>query len=303
MPEMNKDLKTSLTDVDQGSSIYVVTYLTRKHGANNKEVFFEYGPQMDVPSNELKDGSFNGIGDNMKWSEILWKFSLEGTPYILRAPFNSPKMGLANSGTLVTPPSPPTTKFPDGSVLSVEDLRNLKSYPFNESGSLRDARELDRDGQVVFIDTSDYNGQDQKVEEVLSRLKSSDNMKNAFNGMGPEFSDQKSLMFAGAGNSVLRWPDGTPDIATSKKVAELLKKEPEQTPDSESKFEPIDNGGKSDHRFAENLDVGKTQDSVDKLNKSLAKAKDTAKSMGLLASTQNRLKVAALYEQKKNSLK
>lgn len=235
-------LTATPTDVDQGSNIFVLSYLTRKHGPAKSDVFFEYGPEMEASASDLAEGSFNGIGDNMRWSEIFWKFSIEGNNYLFQAPLNSPKMSLANSGSLIAPPSPTVTKLPDGSVLTVEDLKGLKSYPFQDLGTLRDAKELARDGQVVFIDSSDKSGQDHLSTAIVTHLKTSTNVKHMFGGMGPEFMVQKSLMFAGPGNQILKWPDGTPDTAISKRVAALLeKKDTEKVPDTESKFEPIDN--------------------------------------------------------------
>lgn len=286
-------LSVAPTDSDQGSNLYVVTYLTRKHGVAKNDVFFDYGTKMEASAKDLKEGSFSGIGDNMKWAEIFWKFTLDGKAYVLQAPLNSPKMGLANSGTLLTPPSPSVTKLPDGSVLSVDDLKGLKSYPFQDLGTLRDAKELARDGQVTFVDASDKNGQDHLSGAIATHLKSSNNIKNMFGGLGPEFVVQKSLMFAGAGSQVLKWPDGTPDVAVSKRVAQLLG-QPE-TADSvntetKSKFEAIEEGTKN-KRFSGDddseviPDTKKTLRDADRLNKTLNNIKNTAVDLGLSSRT------------------
>lgn len=296
--DSTKKLSTAPSDVDTGSSLFVVTYLTMKHGPSNKEVFFEYGPNMDVSPNELRDGSFSGIGDNMKWAEVLWKFSIEGTSYVLRAPMNSPKMGLANSGSFVAP-SPERTLLPDGSVLSTDDLKGFRSYPFQQSGILRDAHELGRDGEIVFIDVSDDKGQDHLSGEIIGALKSSSNVKNMFHGMGSDFTAQKSLMFAGPGNQVLKWPDGTPDPAVSRRVAELIKKagdQPDEKPE-ESKFKPINDKGENERFSGDKMDLGETQEKADKLKKNLSEIKETARDLGLIKKAN---RVIAAYVRKKS---
>jgi len=296
-------------DSDPGSNVYVVTYLTRKHGDGGREVFFEYGPQMDVPAQDLKDGSFNGIGDNLKWAEVLWKFALEGKPYLVRIPMNSPRRGMANGGSYVTPPTPSVTKLPDGSVLSAEDLKAFRSYPFQEMGSLRDAKELGRDGSIVFVDVSDSNGQDKLTEEIITHLRATDNVKNMFGSIGPEFVDQKSLMYAGPGSNALVWPNGNVDQATSRRIADILRAGEKEVPEGASKFKPVDKARKEEkegeQRFSKddsmdaNNGIDKAQESADKLKNTLNQVKDTAKSIGLVKSAHLVNRVVLSFTEKK----
>lgn len=285
-------------DSDPGSNSYIITYLTRKHGRNHSEISFDYGPNLDVPASELKEGSFNGSGDNMMWGEVLWRFSMEGNICLLRVSMVS---GTRAAGTaqLVLPTD--TLHLPDGSPVTPKFLQSMASYPFSESGSLRDAKELGRDsgGEVAFIDVSDKQGQgDAKTSEVLSHLKSSGSVRNLMGANGPEFASFDNLRYAGPGGNLMR-PDGMADMVATKKVRELLQKKetPEENPEGNSVFKPIEKK-EEQGRFAKEMSLEDANSAAKELNTSLENTKQIAKDLGFVKSACVHNTVLAFYHKK-----
>jgi hypothetical protein len=292
-------LNTTPKDSDAGSNSYVVTYLTRKHGSNGSEVSFDYGPNLDVASEDLTKGSFNGVGDNLMWGEVLWRFALEGSPFLLRTSLVSNSRS-AGTQQLVKPTSP--VHLPDGSVLSPRVLQGFASYPFNENGSLRDAKELGRDsgGEIAFVDVSDKQGQDVKSSEILAHIKSSASVRNLPGANGPEFVAFDNLRYAGPGGNLMR-PDGMADMLATRKVKEILAKAPEvpvKHP-TDSVFKPINEKSK-DSRFAKKMDLEEATTSAKELNSALENTRTIAKELGFSKSA--RLKAVIAFYGKKSRM-
>lgn len=295
MPDSHS-LNTVPKDSDSGSNSYVITYLTRKHGTNGSEVSFDYGPNLDVPVEDLTKGSFNGAGDNMMWGEVLWRFAVEGTPFLLRTSLVSTSRS-AGTQQLVLPASP--VHLPDGSVISPNTLQGFASYPFNDNGSLRDAKELGRDsgGEVAFVDVSDKQGQDTKGPEILAHVKASASVRNLPGANGPEFVAFDNLRYAGPGGNLMR-PDGMADMVATRKVKEILAKAPEtpEKPSTDSVFKPINEKGK-DSRFAKKMDLGEATTSAKELNTALENTRTIAKELGFSKSAQMKA-IVAFYDKK-----
>ena len=284
-------------DSDPGSNAYVITYLTMKHGDTKSEISFDYGKDLNVSYNDLTKGSFNGIGDNLMWGEVIWRFTINNVLCVLRTRINS-LTRTAGTSQLVLPKEP--IKLPGNKVLSPEDLKGFNSYPFNDVGSIRDAKELARDsnGEIAFIDVSNNEGQDSKTEGLINHIRSSGNVKNVMNADGPEFVSFKNLRYAGPDKRLMR-PDGQADMVSTQKVQEILSKGPQQNSEKvdsifKPKSEPSENTVKTEkqQRFAEDRDTETTSTTetvdtdgstkgVKTLNKELEKTKNLLRDTGL----------------------
>jgi hypothetical protein len=272
-----------------GDDTFVVLYKTIKHGEGKNEVSWDYyQDNFETNSDELRKRSFNGKGDNMQWSSVLWRFSVSGNVCLMQVQINSVTRK-AGTAVFLTPKGG-GLPLPDGTTLNPEYVKNFPSYPFSDMGELRDFKELARDGKLSFVDVGDKDGVEEsgKVGTIVSHLKSTGSV-NFTGSYGAEFGELKTLRYLGPAGD-LRSPAGLKDLGATRRVEDMLKKAPEG-PKQESVFNPKEEPEEDKNKRFSNLEEGKlreTNKALSETNRILSEVSTKAKStFGKNASVHN----------------
>jgi len=273
----------TMPQATDGDDTFVVLYKTIKHGEGKNEVSWDYY-QDGFESNpeELRKRSFNGKGDNMQWSSVLWRFSVSGNVCLMQIQINSVTRK-AGTAVFLSPRGGGGLVLPDGTTLNPEYVKKFPSYPFSDMGELRDFRELARDGKLSFVDVGDKDGVEEsgKVSTIISHLKSTGTV-NFTGSYGAEFGELKTLRYMGPAGD-LRSPAGLKDLGAQRRVEDLLKKKPEEDESKqESVFNPKEEDDTDDKnkRFS-NLEENKlreTNKTLSETNRVLTEVSTKAKS-------------------------